>query len=584
MGSAVKITKQPVSVTVASGASVYVSFTATGDDLTYTWYFKDAGAAKFSKTTSFTSNYYNTTMTSARAGRQIYCVVTDKYGNTATTDTVTLNMGTSLKITKQPVSVTVASGASVYVSFTATGDDLTYTWYFKDAGAAKFSKTTSFTGNYYKTTMTPARAGRQIYCVVTDSHGSSVQTDTVTLNMAAYAEITRQPESVTVFDGETAKVTLEAVGDGLTYEWYYNVAGGSAFYLTTAFTGNTYAVAMNSSRAGRQIYCVVTDKYGNSVRSNTVTINMATPLEITVQPVDVYVYEGEAAKVSFTVVGDGLKYAWYFKEAAGSKFNLTTSFTTNTYSTIMTTARAGRQIYCVITDAYGNTVQTDTVTLNMIVPVTITVQPESVTVDKGEDAVVTFTAEGDELTYEWYFKNANATVFTKTAAFTGNTYAVAMDDSRDGRELYCVVTDKYGNVVQTDTVTIKMTVDYSAFEYTITDGKATIDAYVGTDSEVKVFDYINEYPVVAIGEGAFKNNDVITSVTIPASVTSIGVSAFEDCDNLTRLDIPTGVTTISSKLCTGCDKLVTVTMGNGVTTIGSAAFKDCPKFSNITCR
>ena len=31
----------------------------------------------------------------------------------------------------------------------------------------------------------------------------------------------------------------------------------------------------NESRAGRQIYCVVTDKYGISVKTDTVTLNMA---------------------------------------------------------------------------------------------------------------------------------------------------------------------------------------------------------------------------------------------------------------------------------------------------------------------
>ena len=69
-----------------------VSFKAAGDGLAYTWYFKDAGATSFTKTTAFTGNAYSVTMTEARDGRQVYCVVTDKYGKTAKTSTVTLNM------------------------------------------------------------------------------------------------------------------------------------------------------------------------------------------------------------------------------------------------------------------------------------------------------------------------------------------------------------------------------------------------------------------------------------------------------------------------------------------------------------
>ena len=31
-----------------------------------------------------------------------------------------------------------------------------------------------------------------------------------------------------------------------------------------------------------------------------------------------------------------------------------------------------------------------------------------------------------------------------------------MNEDRDGREVYCVVTDKYGNTVMTDVVTLRM--------------------------------------------------------------------------------------------------------------------------------
>jgi hypothetical protein len=31
-----------------------------------------------------------------------------------------------------------------------------------------------------------------------------------------------------------------------------------------------------------------------------------------------------------------------------------------------------------------------------------------------------------------------------------------MESSRDGRRVYCVITDQYGNSVTTDTVTLKM--------------------------------------------------------------------------------------------------------------------------------
>ena len=86
--------------------------------------------------------------------------------------------------------------------------------------------------------------------------------------------IISQPESTTVYCGETAEVFVSAVGEDLQYKWYYKNKGSSKFTLTDTFTSDTYFVAMNDSRDGRMIYCVITDKYGNSVQTDKVILSM----------------------------------------------------------------------------------------------------------------------------------------------------------------------------------------------------------------------------------------------------------------------------------------------------------------------
>ncbi len=88
-------------------------------------------------------------------------------------------------------------------------------------------------------------------------------------------KITQQPFNRCVYSGETAYVRVTATGLGLKYKWYYADQGASTFTYASSFTGERYSVAMNSSRDGRRVYCVVSDKYGNSVRSNTVVLTMA---------------------------------------------------------------------------------------------------------------------------------------------------------------------------------------------------------------------------------------------------------------------------------------------------------------------
>ena len=454
--SALAITKQPTSVTVASGKTAAVSISATGEGLTYAWYYKNAGAASFTKSSTVTGNTYSVGMTASRSGRQLYCVVTDKYGNSVKSNTVTLTMtAPALSITKQPVSVSVPGGETAKITFTATGEGLTYKWYYKNKGASSFALTKTFTGNTYTAEMNATRDGRQIYCVVTDKYGNTVKTDVVTISMKSTLAITQQPQSVTVAKGQTAKVTFTATGEGLTYKWYYKNKGASAFSLTKTFTGNTYTAEMNATRDGRQIYCVVTDKYGNSVKTDVVTLNMAA-VAITRQPVSVTAAAGSKATVSFAALGDGLTYKWYYADKGSDTFKLTTSFTTNVYSLTMTTARAGRRIYCVVTDKNGNTAKTDVVTLNMGTPLAITKQPVSVAVASGASAKVTVLAEGEGMTFQWYYASAGSDAFKLTTAFRGNSYTVAMNDSRNGRRLYCVITDKFGNSVTTEIVTISM--------------------------------------------------------------------------------------------------------------------------------
>ena len=176
----VAITKQPKSVTVADGQKATISLTATGDGLKYQWYYKYNG--KFVASSGTGKATYSITMTQACAGRDMYCVITDKYGNTVQSDTVTLGM--KLSITKQPVSDGAPVGKKVNFSFVATGAGLTYQWYFKNKDAAEYTLS-SCVKTSYSTTMTEQLDGRTLYCIVTDKFGNTVKTDTVTMHLGA---------------------------------------------------------------------------------------------------------------------------------------------------------------------------------------------------------------------------------------------------------------------------------------------------------------------------------------------------------------------------------------------------------------
>ncbi|MCD8325710.1 MAG: hypothetical protein LUC90_03190 [Lachnospiraceae bacterium] len=272
--------------------------------------------------------------------------------------------------------------------------------------------------------------------------------------------ITSQPESVVVANaGDKATLTVEAEGEDLCYRWYYKKPGCSSLKATGVYTANV-TVSVTEARNGREMYCVISDANGNSVITDTVTVSIKSvesTITIISQPESVIVTnEGDKATLTVEAQGEDLCYSWYYKNPGGSTFKATGT-TTASVTVAVTTARDGREMYCVITDANGSSVTTDTVTLSIGTAestITIITQPESVTVaNAGDKATLTVEAEGDDLSYCWYYKNPGSSIFKESGIYTSSV-TVSVTTARDGREMYCLITDMNGNSVVTNTVTL----------------------------------------------------------------------------------------------------------------------------------
>ena len=155
--------------------------------------------------------------------------------------------------------------------------------------------------------------------------------------------------------------------------------------------------------------------------------------------------------------------------------------------------------------------------------------------------------------------------------------------------------------------------------YDVVDGKARVIMYEGTATRVRIAETYNGAPVTEIVHDAFSWNQDLTSITIPDSVTSIGGMAFAFCDNLssvhitdiaawcnisfedysanplssarnlylnnelvTELVLPNTVTEIKAHAFEYWDNLISIVLPNSVTSIGEHAFNECNALKNIT--
>ena len=119
--------------------------------------------------------------------------------------------------------------------------------------------------------------------------------------------------------------------------------------------------------------------------------------------------------------------------------------------------------------------------------------------------------------------------------------------------------------------------------YEVNGESVTITGYTGNEASVVIPNEIEGKPVTAIGEKAFSQNNTLTSVAIPDSVTGIGDYAFYE-SGLENINIPAGVTTIGRSAFTNCKSLSSVTFAEGslLSSIRESAFQWCTGLTDIT--
>jgi len=292
-------------------------------------------------------------------------------------------------------------------------------------------------------------------------------------------EILKQPESITILEGETARFTVEA-NNAVSYRWQVDQHKGKGFYNTsmTGYKTDTLTVEATLVRSGYSFRCALTDADGNVTYTQEVTLEVI-PLVITVTGIRLeklpqkLVYEqGEALDLTGMELIASYSY--------GPEQIISEGYTVSGFDSSI----PGEQT---VTVTYEGATAEFTVTVNAAAA-EITGQPESVTADSGTSVSFSVKTEGDVAAYQWQYNNGgdewfNATMSSANAA----TLTLTAIGERNGCLYRCVVTFANGKELISESA--KLTVNTVI---TVTDHP---------NDQVIALGYKGQFTVAASGEG-----------------------------------------------------------------------------------
>ncbi|HOX03830.1 MAG TPA: immunoglobulin domain-containing protein [Verrucomicrobiota bacterium] len=389
------ITVQPQSQTVNPGATATFSVTASGTTpLGYQWRKNGASIAGATNASLVLSN-----VQAANAGT--YTVVVSNVVSSVQSTGAILTVRTGPTILVQPQSQTAIVGATVTFNVTADGTQpIRYQW---RRNGSDLSGATNASMSIANVQMVNAGA----YTVVVSNPGGSIESSGATLVVHTQVAIKVQPQSQVVHPGDTVTFSVEATGTGtLRYQWRKDG-------IDISGQNHLLFVLKDVQPANAGLYTVVVSNAVSSVESSGAILTVRAGPEITTQPASQTVVAGSNAVFTVAAAGtEPLGYQW-------SKESVPIAGATNSSLRIEPVRWEDAGTYRVVVTNEAGSVTSAAATLQVLVPVTITVAPANQVAALGGEAVFSVVAEGTQpLSYQWS-KNGAA-----IAGATNATYRI----------------------------------------------------------------------------------------------------------------------------------------------------------------
>ena len=301
--------------------------------------------------------------------------------------------------------------------------------------------------------MIPALGG------ISKTYNEDTSTEPIALWIYNTPLVITQPTDCTIRVGQNATFTAASLsGKAVKYQWYTQADKLIEEGTTTGPVTLTISNAQKTLN-GTQYYCRFINTATDDTRTidtQRVTLRIASDFEITTQPKDQRVEVGQNAGFTVAAMGDGLTYQW--QKQSGSDWVNMTGETGATLSLSQVTPGDNGSVYrCVVKDMIsdytgGKTLTSEEATLTVAAAPAITLQPQDVCMEAGQNATFTIEATGDKVTYQWQ-QQVNG-FWTPLDGETDGTLTVPASMEKNGRRYRCVVRSSFGTTITSDEVTL----------------------------------------------------------------------------------------------------------------------------------
>ncbi|MFC2090109.1 immunoglobulin domain-containing protein [Bacteroidota bacterium] len=353
------------------------------------------------------------------------CRVTGDCGS-FTTDDINVTINVPITIDTQPTSKEACPGSSTSFTVKVSGTSPTYQW-LKGTDIVGTSPTLSFAS------VTATDEGNY-KCIISGAGScSSVQSNTVSLDVLEEVVINEQPDAVSTCEGLTADFSVDASGSIVGYQWKRNGSDISGASLSDVSLSNL----VNAD--GGSITVVIDGRCGDK-ETNAVQLVVDEAIVVNSAPTqNIQSCEGQNVILEIDADGTNLIYTW-FKD--GTAINNETD--SDLVLANVTETNKG-DYFCQIANSCEPPEITTLIKLSILDSVKVEIEPESKSACVGNDVSFSVVASGAS-SYKWTLNGTDLTEGTTYQGVETSNLLVNNITSAQGGAFVCEVSGSCGSV------------------------------------------------------------------------------------------------------------------------------------------